>query len=44
MFTKDNRANLSNLTGYFAEVEFRNNSKDEAELFAVSMGVTESSK
>ena len=44
MFTKDNRANLSNLKGYFAEVEFRNNSKDEAELFAVSMGVTESSK
>ena len=44
MFTKDNRANLSGLKGYFAELEFRNNSAEEAELFSVSMDVTESSK
>ena len=44
MFTKDNRANLSGLKGYFAEVEFKNNSVEEAELFAVTMDVTESSK
>tara|TARA_X000001382_G_scaffold67507_1_gene46903 strand:- start:1559 stop:1915 length:357 start_codon:yes stop_codon:yes gene_type:complete len=44
MFTKDNRANLSGLKGYFAELEFRNNSAEEAELFSVNMDVTESSK
>ena len=44
MFTKDNRANLSNVKGYYAEIEFRNNSREEAELFAVTMRVGESSK
>jgi len=34
----------SSLKGYFAELEFRNNSAEEAELFSVSMDVTESSK
>ena len=44
MFTKDNRANLSNEKGYYAEIEFRNDSREEAELFAVTLRVGESSK
>ena len=44
MFTKDNTANLSGVRGYFAEVELRNNSTQDAELYAVTMDVTESSK
>ena len=44
MFSKDKTANMSNVKGYFAEVEFRNNSKVKAELFGVGMEVTQSSK
>jgi len=44
MFSKDNKANLSSILGYYAELEFRNDSKDEAELFGVGVGYTESSK
>ena len=43
-FSKDNRANMSSLLGYYAEVKFRNNSKTEAELFAISSEIAESSK
>ena len=44
MFSKDNKANMSSLLGYYASVEFRNNSTDKAELFSVGTVFTESSK
>ena len=44
MFSKDNKANMSSILGYYAEVEFKNNSKVEAELFSVGTEVFESSK
>ena len=43
-FAKDNKANLSSLLGYYADVKFKNDSKIEAELFTVSTEVFESSK
>jgi len=44
MFSKDNKANLSSILGYYAEVEFVNTSKDEGELFSVGADMFESSK
>ena len=44
MFSKDNKANLSDLLGYYAEVKFVNNSSDEAELFSVGAETYGSSK
>ena len=44
MFSKDNKANLSNVLGYYAEVKFVNNSPDEAELFSVGAEIFGSSK
>jgi len=44
MFSKDNKANLSSLLGYYAKVKFTNNSTDEAELFSVGANIFESSK
>jgi len=44
MFSKDNKANMSSILGYYAEVEFRNDSTTEAELFSVGTEVFESSK
>ena len=43
-FSKDNGINLTSITGYYAEVEFKNNSTEKAELFATSCDITESSK
>ena len=43
-FSKDNKANLSSLLGYYALVEFRNNSKHEGEIFSVGCDIFESSK
>ena len=43
-FGKDNRANMASLLGYYAEVEFINNSTSKAELFSVGSEVFESSK
>jgi hypothetical protein len=43
-FTKNQVINTSSLSGYYADVQFQNNSKVKAELFAVSSEVTESSK
>jgi len=43
-FSKDNKANLSSLVGYFAEVEMKNGSTGEAELFQVGSDISESSK
>ena len=44
MFSKDNRANLTSLVGYYAEAKFENNSKEKAELFSVFSEVAQSSK
>jgi len=43
-FAKDNKANLSSLLGYYADIKFKNDSKTEAELFTVGTDVFESSK
>jgi len=44
MFSKDNGANLTSLKGYCADARFENNSKEKAELYAVSSQIVESSK
>ena len=44
MFSKDNKANLSSLLGYYSLLKLRNNSKTKAELFAVGADFLESSK
>ena len=44
LFGKNQRANESSLKGYYAEVCFRNNSTEEAELFGISADMWESSK
>jgi hypothetical protein len=44
MFAKDSSVNLSGLTGYYAEVEIRNNSKTNAEMFSIGSEITVSSK
>ena len=43
-FSKDNRANMTSLLGYYAEVEVRNNSTEKVELFAMGSEIFESSK
>jgi len=43
-FSKSSVVNNNDLTGYYASVDFVNNSKDKAELFSVAANVTESSK
>ncbi len=43
-FSKDNNANLTSLVGYFAEVEIRNNSTLEAEMYQITTDFSESSK
>jgi hypothetical protein len=43
-FSKDNKANLSSLVGYFAEVEMKNESTSEVELYQVGSEIVESSK
>ena len=42
-FGKDNEINTSGLAGYYAEVEFVNNSTEYAELFAVNSEIFVSS-
>ena len=44
MFSKDNKANMSDMLGYYASIELRNSSKTEAELFNVGTTFFESSK
>jgi len=44
MFGKNNEVNSSSLIGYYAEVEFKNESTDDIELFSISSEVSESSK
>jgi hypothetical protein len=44
MFSKDNKANMSSILGYYASVEFRNSSKIKSEIFNVGASFFESSK
>tara|TARA_R100000152_G_C6753723_1_gene177483 strand:- start:522 stop:893 length:372 start_codon:yes stop_codon:yes gene_type:complete len=44
LFSKDNKANLSSILGYYADVKMVNNSKKHAEIFAITMDSFESSK
>tara|TARA_R100000742_G_C4279614_1_gene104743 strand:- start:1397 stop:1738 length:342 start_codon:yes stop_codon:yes gene_type:complete len=44
LFTKDNKANLSSLKGYYAEVVMKNNSYNAVELYSVGSEVAISSK
>lgn len=43
-FTKNNVVNNNDLTGYYASVNFVNNSKIKVELFSVGSVISESSK
>ena len=43
-FGKDNKIGTSGVVGYFAEVEMKNDSQINAELFAVTSEITQSSK
>tara|TARA_R100001082_G_scaffold102563_1_gene72763 strand:+ start:2710 stop:3081 length:372 start_codon:yes stop_codon:yes gene_type:complete len=46
LFSKDNKANLSSMLGYYLSVQFKNNnaSTDDAELFSVGVDTFLSSK
>ena len=44
MFSKDNKANMSSILGYYASVEYRNSSQVKSELFDVGVDFFESSK
>lgn len=44
LFSKDNRANMASLLGYYAEIELSNNATTKAELFSVGSEIFESSK
>jgi len=44
MFSKNDIVNLGSVSGYFAEVQLRNNSTEKIELFALSSEVVQSSK
>tara|TARA_R100001015_G_C4627324_1_gene186781 strand:+ start:539 stop:946 length:408 start_codon:yes stop_codon:yes gene_type:complete len=44
MFSKDNKANMSSLLGYFARIKMKNNSTSKAELFSLGADFFESSK
>ena len=43
-FSKDRRANVSGIIGYYAETEYRNYTKLQAEIFATAVDYVESSK
>ena len=43
-FAKDKRVNTSSLLGYYASVNFVNNSVQKAEIFSVGSEISESSK
>ena len=44
LFSKDNKANIQQLTGYYAEVKMENNIDSFAELFSMGSEIYESSK
>ena len=43
-FSKDRRANISGVIGYFAETKYVNDSKIKSEIFATAIDYVESSK
>tara|TARA_R100001594_G_scaffold109867_1_gene144598 strand:- start:30 stop:422 length:393 start_codon:yes stop_codon:yes gene_type:complete len=43
-FSKNNLVNTSSVKGYFAEVQFKNDSVKKAELFSAACDISESSK
>ena len=43
-FSKDNSINMSSILGYYGEVEFKNNSREKAEIFSTACGLSESIK
>tara|TARA_R110000824_G_scaffold1564_4_gene7737 strand:- start:6272 stop:6658 length:387 start_codon:yes stop_codon:yes gene_type:complete len=43
-FAKNKIVNNNDLTGYYASINFINNSREKAELFSIGSGVSESSK
>ena len=44
LFSKDNKANMSSLLGYYAEATIRNNSPSKGEMFQISADYFDSSK
>ena len=44
MFSKDNKANLGGLNGYYAEVNLTNNSDEKIELYSIGSEIVQSSK
>ena len=44
LFSKDNKANMSSLLGYYAELTIRNNSQSKAEIFQINADYFDSSK
>ena len=44
LFSKDNKANMNSMLGYYSKVRMRNNSDKRFELFKVNADYTESSK
>ena len=44
LFSKDNKTNMTSLTGYFMNVTMKNDSDEYAEIFSVGTEVFESSK
>tara|TARA_Y100001973_G_C5174170_1_gene320871 strand:+ start:913 stop:1275 length:363 start_codon:yes stop_codon:yes gene_type:complete len=44
LFSKDNKANLSSILGYYADVKLANDSLIEAEIFSVGVDTFDSSK
>ena len=44
MFAKDNKANLSSILGYYAEVKMVNDSTEKGKLYSIGSEVVESSK
>ena len=44
MFSKNKQVNTSGISGYYAEVEFKNDSTTKAELFSVGSQASLSSK
>ena len=44
VISKDNKANVSSLLGYYSLLKLRNNSKTKAEMFSVAADFIESSK
>ena len=44
MFSKNNKANLTSILGYYANVTMVNHSKEKIELFSVASEISQSSK